>query len=96
MAKKQNSYRISGHVVGSKTRQGAVGLRVQAWDKDLVCNDLVGSAVTDAEERLLFMNTPMVRQRRELLVKFSSGSTSNPGNYFPNNGYVNHSLPPRT
>ena len=29
--------------------QGIAGLRVEAWDKDMICNDLVGSAVTNEQ-----------------------------------------------
>lgn len=42
-------YRIVGQVISSLTRQGVSGARVEAWDKDLHVNDLVGSAVTGAD-----------------------------------------------
>jgi hypothetical protein len=40
---------ISGRAIHRKTRQGIPDLRVEAWDKDLVFDDLVGTAVTDEE-----------------------------------------------
>lgn len=39
-------YKITGKVVRSDTREGIKGLRVEAWDKDLLVNDLIGSAIT--------------------------------------------------
>lgn len=47
MKRKSKAIRIFGFVVDIKTRLGVRGLRVEAWDKDLVFNDLVGSAATD-------------------------------------------------
>jgi hypothetical protein len=50
MAKKvDQTFRINGHVIDGTTRQGIARLRVEAWDKDLISNDLVGSSVTDEQ-----------------------------------------------
>jgi hypothetical protein len=42
-------FRISGRIINQQTRQGVMGVRVEAWDKDLIFNNLVGSAMTDTE-----------------------------------------------
>lgn len=50
MAEQRNrTFRISGHVIDRETRQGLSGLRVEAWDKDLIFNDLVGADTTDQQ-----------------------------------------------
>src|ERR1044072_3420453 len=45
----EEKYRIVGRVISSATGQGVSSARVEAWDKDLHVNDLVGSAVTGAD-----------------------------------------------
>lgn len=45
----RKTFRIWGRVVDSRTGQGIGGLRIEAWDQDLVFNDFVGSAVTDSQ-----------------------------------------------
>src|SRR5258707_7996848 len=41
-------YLILGRVISRVSQQGIPNLRVEAWDKDLIVDDLVASAVTDA------------------------------------------------
>jgi hypothetical protein len=43
------TFRISGQIIALHSRQGLFAVRVEAWDKDLICSDLVGSAVTDSQ-----------------------------------------------
>ena len=41
-----HAFKIKGKVVNRETHEGLRGLRVEAWDKDLLLNDLVGSSLT--------------------------------------------------
>ncbi len=50
MTQGQRKYRIVGAVV-NRQRQVLAGLRVEAWDKDPLFDDLLGTAITDAEGR---------------------------------------------
>jgi len=43
------TFHLSGRVIDRATSQGLADLRVEAWDKDLLCDDLVGSAVTNEQ-----------------------------------------------
>ena len=44
-----NNFTITGNISDSQTGQGISGLSIEAWDKDLFFDDLVGGAETDAE-----------------------------------------------
>jgi len=46
---KPNNFTITGHIIDRQTDRSISGLRIEAWDKDLFFDDLVGSAETDAE-----------------------------------------------
>ncbi|MGD2087631.1 MAG: neuraminidase-like domain-containing protein [Candidatus Aminicenantes bacterium] len=45
--KEKENYRIRGTVTGKQDGQGIANLRVEAWDKDLIIDDLLGSTKTD-------------------------------------------------
>ncbi len=40
------SFRVHGHVVSASSKDPVAGLRVEAWDKDLIFDDLAGADVT--------------------------------------------------
>jgi hypothetical protein len=59
------TYSISGIVVSSKRQQPLPGLRVEAWDKDMLIDDLLGTATT--ESRGFFILTFDQKYYKELV-----------------------------
>jgi hypothetical protein len=51
MSTNEHTYQINGRVIDVKSGRGIAGLRVEAWDKDKLAPDLVGSGETDADGR---------------------------------------------
>ena len=45
----KKTFRISGRVIDHKSGDGVERLNVEAWDKDLLFDDLVGSTETQAD-----------------------------------------------
>lgn len=43
------NYEINGRVVGSRNKNGLYNLRIEAWEKDVKYNDLLGNAVSNSE-----------------------------------------------
>lgn len=46
MSKGKRKYRIFGMVIDHQTRQELAGLRIEAWDKDPLFDDLLGTAIS--------------------------------------------------
>lgn len=73
--KKTKAVHISGRVLDQESRRGAAGLRVEAWDKDMICDDVIGHALTDElgafqiELDELYLKELFLERRPELLFK---------------------------
>ncbi len=47
------SFQLTLHLISTETRQPLANLRVEAWDKDVRHNDLLGSVITDESGRCI-------------------------------------------
>ena len=45
-------YRIRARIVDEASQRGVTGVTVEAWDKDLIFDDLLDSKVTDDQGRI--------------------------------------------
>ncbi len=43
------NYEINGQIIGSRNKNGLYNLRVEAWEKDVKYNDLLGNTITNSE-----------------------------------------------
>src|SRR2546423_15033352 len=81
MAKRDEVIKIVGRIVNHAKGEVVARLRVEAWDKDLVCKDLIGSAVTDAggtfqiEFGKCYLQKLLLDRRPELFFKIFRGES---------------------
>jgi hypothetical protein len=74
-----NSFRISGHLINRTPSHSLTNLRVEAWDKDRLYDDLVGSAVADAQGAYCiefdesYLQELLQDRRPDLFFKFFRG-----------------------
>lgn len=82
-----NNFTITGHIIDRQTDRGISGLRIEAWDKDLFFDDLVGSAETDTEGffEIRFNEEhfkELIARRPDLYLKLYSEDEAIPGEAF--------------
>ena len=69
----ENTYTIKGTVLSRSTGSGISDLKVEAWDNYLIHDNLVGSAVTDAEGAFQIEFTELLDRRPALYFKVFLG-----------------------
>lgn len=50
----QPTFQITGHILHSHNKDGLSGLKVEAWNRDLLFDDLVSTSRTDALGKFTF------------------------------------------
>ena len=79
--KGRKNFRINGRVIDLTSRRGVAELRLEAWDKDLILDDLVGSAVTDEQGKFRiefdqsYFQELFLDRRPDLYFKVFSGDS---------------------
>ncbi|HMD00980.1 MAG TPA: hypothetical protein VKH37_12540, partial [Ferruginibacter sp.] len=72
---------ITGRILSNQTKAGIPNLKVEAWDKDALFDDLVGSSVTDDNGKFKIVFTGkyfkelFLDQKPDLYFKIFSGTT---------------------
>jgi hypothetical protein len=46
----QQTFQINERIINRNIKEGIPDLRIEAWDKDPIFNNLVGSTIADAQE----------------------------------------------